>query len=132
MGKESNMEDFVEEVLFGKKKKKAKPKYEEVDIKKIIEQDEKKDEKEEEAEEEKVEEKPEEEEVNEEEDVVLEVVLSVNEDEEVIQVKKDEYPRRAITDFLSLISLFKDSADIDVKMFLQDIGVGATPEPVDG
>jgi hypothetical protein len=60
----------------------------------------------------------------------------VNDEEEVRQVTADDYPKRAITDFMSLISLFKDSNTIDVKEFVNDIGLGKqtpeTPTPAPG
>jgi hypothetical protein len=132
MGKK-NMDELVDELLFDKKKSNRMPlKESEIDIKKILEQDDDKKGKESKRALDaiKTDDEASEKTSDIEEDIVLEVSLSVDDKEEIKQISNKEYPKRAITDFLSLISLFKDSKDIDVRQFLQSIGVGKAPAPV--
>lgn len=133
-----NMEDFVEEVLYGKVKKKKHKKIVEtkVDIKKILEADEKEtpteydkedkkaEEKEEkEATKEAEKEKEEEEEITD-DDSLIKVSLRVNKDNSFIKLSEEDYKNNTLTDFVSLMSLFKNAKKVNIKKLLSALGLG--------
>ncbi len=134
----TNMEDFVEEVLYGKVKKKKHKKIVEtkVDIKKILEADEKEtptehdkedkkaeDKEEKEATKEAEKEKEEEKEI-EDDDSLVKVSLRVNKDNSFIKLSEDDYKNNTLTDFVSLMSLFKDAKKVNIKKLLSALGLG--------
>lgn len=139
-----NMEDFVEEVLYGKKKKKKKRKIVErkVDIKSILEDADKDPPKEEEKEDKEAQEKEEKEATKEAEkekdedkeieddDSLLKVSLRVNNENSFIKLSEEDYQNRTLTDFVSLMTLFKNAKKVNIKKLLSALGLGGnTPTP---
>lgn len=105
------MGDLVDELLIGKKKTPLQET--EINVKQIIEKTE--------------EEEKEEEEQEEGSDVVLSVDIYINDDESTIEITSKQYQRKTITDFLSLLSLFKNSERVDVNQLLNSINSPAPP-----
>jgi hypothetical protein len=106
-----NMDDFLNEYLFNKK---TVLKYD--DLKEKIEQED-----------------LEAEETNPvKTEYVFESTLSVNDSEATVRLEKGEFRRRVVTDFVSIITLFKDSKEIPLQDFLTSIGIVSqnTPPPV--
>ena len=106
-----NMDDFLNEYLFNKK---TILKYD--DLKEKIEQED-----------------PDAEEANPvKTEYVFESTLSVNDSEATVRLEKGEFRRRVVTDFVSIITLFKDSKEIPLQDFLTSIGIVSqnTPPPV--
>jgi len=60
---------------------------------------------------------------------VFESTLSVNDAEATVRLEKGEFRRRVVTDFVSIITLFKDSKEIPLQDFLTSIGIVSQNSP---
>lgn len=142
MGKTESMDEALDEILFGKKpkKKSRKPLEErETRVDDIFEQDEVKkkrsNKKGEEDQSDEEDENAEDDDLTDDadetpEDVVLEASIRINDNKANVRITEEQYEGRAITDFVSLISLFRKSKNLKVKQFLNQltnpaVGAGA-------
>lgn len=116
--KETTMSDALDEILFDKKIKKQKKALKETkaNIDDLFEK------------EKDIEDEQDEQDKKDEQENILTFKLRINDEKSIIKLSHDDYQNRAITDFVSAISLFKTSKNLKVKKFLEQLTGSGTPD----